>query len=471
MTVLTEYRSAGTQFFTSTGAPLALGVLTYYQAGTTNYGVTYQDSGGTTPNGNTITLDSAGRLPVSVYFSTLYSYKELLQDASGATISPWPIDNIPPTPSASTPSSYAAAYWPTVTKSATGILTTADLLGNLIEGVTTSAGIALTLPSAVTAGNGFGGIISKPVSANTLTVNTQSAQTINGTSSVVMTAQYDAYLFISDGANWRASEWIYGNSITPDKLAATIISGMTAVTSVDRSNDYYMIHSNAAGAPRKALVKMAERYPDAMPSWRILNQTTATPPGSPSEGDAYIVATGGTGAWSGWDGTIAHYFNGAWKQETPGEGWYIWDLSAHAEYIYTGAVWTPSLGLNGATLLATPHGGTLKVGMWEESLTLSGASTNSVNTLPNQGVVFGVSTRVTTTITNGTGGTTFEVGTSGNASAFGSSLPLTAGTTNQGVSVQSTYGGNVVVTPSAGSFTGGVVRLTCYYATISPATS
>lgn len=42
----------------------------------------------------------------------------------------------------------------------------------------------------------------------------------------------------------------------------------------------------------------------------ILDRDLTTPPGSPSNGDTYIVGTSATGDWSGEDGNIAAYFDG-----------------------------------------------------------------------------------------------------------------------------------------------------------------
>jgi Protein of unknown function (DUF2793) len=469
MTTLTQRYPAGYQFFSDTGAPLALGTLTFYQAGTTNYGATFQNSDGTGANGDVITLNSAGRLDVNIYLGAAYHYKEVLKAASGTQI--YSTDNIPPTAAAPATVTFAGAIWPVATKTAASVLTTDDLLGRWIEGAIVAGG-TLTLPSAVTAGSGYGGIIAKSIAAGTLTIATQSAQTINGAATLTLTSQYDAYLFISDGANWRAFEWIGGNTITADKLAGAIISGMTAATSFDRTADYFAIHSAGASAPRKLLGKLAERYPDAMPSWRVINQITATPPGSPSEGDAYVVYTSGTGAWSGWDGSIAHYFNGAWKRETPAAGWWIWDIAQSAAYTYTGTAWAPGIGLTAATIFTTPKGGALKFGFFEEEITLTGASTDSTNVLPNQSLVFGVSSRVTQTITSAAG-TAWTIGpaSGGGAGDWGSSLPFTLGTTNQGVSVQNHYGEKVRITCTGGTFTGGKVRVSAFYAQITPATS
>jgi hypothetical protein len=84
----------GYQFFDDGGAPLALGSLSYFAAGTTNARDTYSDSAGAVPNANPILLNGAGRLDVDVYLGPAADYKEVLT-AGGAAIPPWPGDNIP----------------------------------------------------------------------------------------------------------------------------------------------------------------------------------------------------------------------------------------------------------------------------------------------------------------------------------------------------------------------------------------
>jgi hypothetical protein len=85
----------GFQFFDDNGQPLALGRLVYYKAGTTAVQDTYSDAGGSIPNTNPVLLDGSGRLSADIYLGAASDYKELLQNASGAAISPWPDDNIP----------------------------------------------------------------------------------------------------------------------------------------------------------------------------------------------------------------------------------------------------------------------------------------------------------------------------------------------------------------------------------------
>ena len=84
----------GYQFFDANGAPLGLGALSYYVAGTTTPQDTYSDSAGEAVNPNPVILDGSGRLEVDIYLGPTANYKEVLASAS-ATVSPWPDDNIP----------------------------------------------------------------------------------------------------------------------------------------------------------------------------------------------------------------------------------------------------------------------------------------------------------------------------------------------------------------------------------------
>ena len=84
----------GFQFFDANGRPLGLGRLYYYQAGTTAAQDTYLDYAGSTPNSNPVLLDGSGRLSADIYLGAAADYKEVLTDAAGATVAPWPDDNI-----------------------------------------------------------------------------------------------------------------------------------------------------------------------------------------------------------------------------------------------------------------------------------------------------------------------------------------------------------------------------------------
>lgn len=69
------------------------------------------------------------------------------------------------------------------------------------------------------------------------------------------------------------------------------------------------------------------------------------PPVSPSDGDAYIVATGSpSGDWSAWAGRIAFYENTGWLSIAPVEGMVAYVQDENGEYTYDGSIWVPSSG-------------------------------------------------------------------------------------------------------------------------------
>lgn len=76
----------------------------------------------------------------------------------------------------------------------------------------------------------------------------------------------------------------------------------------------------------------------------VLSLTLATPPGSPAAGDAYIVGSSGTGAWSAHDEEYAQYNGSSWEFTTPVNGMKV-RLSVTGEgWIYDGSNWGQELG-------------------------------------------------------------------------------------------------------------------------------
>lgn len=80
------------RFFDNNGAPLFLGKLTTFAAGTSTPIATYVDSSQTTQNTNPIILNFRGEC--QLWLDPTKTYKFLLQDALGNTIPGWPVDNI-----------------------------------------------------------------------------------------------------------------------------------------------------------------------------------------------------------------------------------------------------------------------------------------------------------------------------------------------------------------------------------------
>lgn len=113
---------------------------------------------------------------------------------------------------------------------------------------------------------------------------------------------------------------------------------------------------------------------------RILDRDLATPPGSPTDGDAYIVATGGTGAWLGWDNRVVFSDAGTWRAIVPVEGLTLAVVDEDVEVRWSGSAWVArhrGWGLIYAAKNATNQ--TLTTTGFEQVLNFDTASANPVN--------------------------------------------------------------------------------------------
>lgn len=211
----------GHQFFDDSGDPLNAGTLNIYDATTTNERTVYQDDGAGTPWTQPITLNSAGRLTAGVYVPT-GDWKFILKNSAGSTLATE--DNIPG--AVTIPSStFALPETPTLSKSANYTVTTSDL-GHVVKADSTGGNFTLSLPSAVTAGDGANVWVQHVGSAGKVTVAPNGVQTINGAASVSLIRPYSFFRLVSDGANWTAEG--------ADRLFATLSKTTTyTVTTAD----------------------------------------------------------------------------------------------------------------------------------------------------------------------------------------------------------------------------------------------
>jgi len=104
----------GFQFFTTTGLPLAGGLIYTYQAGSSTPLATYSDNGGVYANTNPIVLGTDGRPQTEIWLTYGYNYKFVLQDSSYNTIQTYDniygIIGVAPTTQASIPSGLIAIW-------------------------------------------------------------------------------------------------------------------------------------------------------------------------------------------------------------------------------------------------------------------------------------------------------------------------------------------------------------------------
>lgn len=92
---------------------------------------------------------------------------------------------------------------------------------------------------------------------------------------------------------------------------------------------------------------------DAMVQATVKSITTTAPPGSPANGDAYIVPAGATGAWASNTNKVAVWAarNSAWTLYTPKNGWQVYNQADGGDYLYNGTSWV----LQGSQKLNVPQ--------------------------------------------------------------------------------------------------------------------
>jgi hypothetical protein len=80
---------------------------------------------------------------------------------------------------------------------------------------------------------------------------------------------------------------------------------------------------------------------DAMVQLSVKDRHLTSPPGSPSDGDRYIPASGATGAWEDWDLNIAWFVDGVWTKLVPRGGWIAYVEDENLVLIHDGTAWMP----------------------------------------------------------------------------------------------------------------------------------
>lgn len=199
---------------------------------------------------------------------------------------------------------------------------------------------------------------------------------------------------------------------------------------------------------------------DTLVQLTVQSRSLTAPPGSPAPGAAFIPASGASGAWSGWDGMIAVY-NDAWSRIAPVPGFKAWVRDERLTVTYEDGTWRDGIAL-------TANGGRLTLRAKEEEVTLSGVFTETVDAafIPSRAVVVGLASRTTLAVT---GASSYAVGISGEAAKFGDLLGIALGSANIGVIGPTAFYADtkVRVTANGANFTGGKVRLICYFLEMS----
>ena len=81
----------------------------------------------------------------------------------------------------------------------------------------------------------------------------------------------------------------------------------------------------------------------------VINRTTTAPPGSPADGDSYIIASPATGVWAGKETDIATYFDGQWYFAEPSVGFLVYDAATTVHVKWNGTSWVSAFAASTET--------------------------------------------------------------------------------------------------------------------------
>lgn len=98
---------------------------------------------------------------------------------------------------------------------------------------------------------------------------------------------------------------------------------------------------------------------DVVVQLSVKSTTLTAPPGSPADGDRYLIGSGATGAWASKDLNITYYTSGAWVFLTPRNGWMCWDEPNSVMLVWTGSSWQNLMTAGGTVTTTTLNNNTL----------------------------------------------------------------------------------------------------------------
>ncbi|MFZ5690681.1 MAG: DUF2793 domain-containing protein [Pseudomonadota bacterium] len=103
----------------------------------------------------------------------------------------------------------------------------------------------------------------------------------------------------------------------------------------------------AAQAQKHVTHNEALRMLDALVMLTVKRRDLSVPPGTPEEGDRYIVHAPGAGAFAGKDESIAHFADGQWQFYTPRLGWVCYVADELMLVAWNGTSWERAIDVVG----------------------------------------------------------------------------------------------------------------------------
>ncbi len=115
----------------------------------------------------------------------------------------------------------------------------------------------------------------------------------------------------------------------------------------DTSTNLSLPYIQPSQAQKHVTHNEAVQLLDAVVQLAVIDRNLTAPPALPVDGDRYIVASGATGDWAGWDLNVVYRIGGAWLRLTPRTGWLAWVADELALLVWTGIAWAAASSSGG----------------------------------------------------------------------------------------------------------------------------
>ncbi len=220
-----------------------------------------------------------------------------------------------------------------------------------------------------------------------------------------------------------------------------------------------------AQAQKHVIVNESLARLDAVAQMRVRADDWEVPDPDPAEGEAHVVGPVASNEWAGQEGKVAVFANGGWVFLTPKTGWRAWNSILGAEIVFDGVDWVRYGGVVAA-------GGAATLQQVVEIDHVIGAEAVSVTApvIPSHAQVIGVSARVIAPLT-GSGISSWSLGVAGAPDRYGSGLGTGLNSYALGIGgTPMTYWADtpLEITPDAGSFSGGSLRIAVHFQALKP---
>jgi hypothetical protein len=165
---------------------------------------------------------------------------------------------------------------------------------------------------------------------------------------------------------------------------------------MSQSTNLQLPYLAANQAQKHVTVNEALRLLDAAVQLTVQDAALGAPPGSPMDGQAWIVAGPASGAWAGWEDEIAYWVDGAWQRLSPHPGWRAFNVADGHLWLLEASGWRPvqllppalaelqhaaRLGLGMAATGGSPFAAKLNAALWTALYAADGGSGDLITTL------------------------------------------------------------------------------------------